>query len=92
MHARGLSQPGARLRKEKGHGKAAVALAPPPPPSPNVTTPRYLFDHRNASLRSWLIQEYILGPNGLGSGVTDGFFIDGEDWHSPEKTRDVHPR
>lgn len=36
----------------------------------------YLFDHRNASLRSWLVQEYILGPNGLGSGVTDGFFID----------------
>ncbi len=27
-------------------------------------------------LVDWLINDLLLGPNGLGSGVTDGFFID----------------
>lgn len=26
-----------------------------------------LWDHRNASLREWLINEFILGPTGLGN-------------------------
>ena len=37
----------------------------------------YLFDYRNGSqLLDWLIDDVIMGPTGLGSGVIDGFFID----------------
>ena len=35
-----------------------------------------LWDHRNASLRQWLIDEYVMGALGMGSGVVDGIFID----------------
>ena len=27
----------------------------------------YLFDHRNSSLRAWLIDEYVMGPTGVGA-------------------------
>jgi len=38
----------------------------------------YLFDHRNGSmLTDWLVNEYILGPTGVGSDAIDGLFIDG---------------
>ena len=36
----------------------------------------YLWDHRNASLRRFLIDELILGPNGLANDAVDGFFLD----------------
>ena len=38
----------------------------------------YLFDHRNASLREWLLGEYLLGPRALGSPHVDGVFLDDE--------------
>ena len=28
---------------------------------------RYLYDHRNASMRAWLINEHILGATGIGN-------------------------
>ena len=38
---------------------------------------RYLFDHRNGSmLRRWLVDEYILGPTGVGNDNISGVFID----------------
>ena len=36
----------------------------------------YLFDHRNESLREWIIRDYILGKKGMASGVVDGVFMD----------------
>lgn len=37
----------------------------------------YLWDHRNGTmLRSWLINEFILGASGLGSPFIHGFFMD----------------
>ena len=36
----------------------------------------YLFDHRNESLRDWLVDEHIMGPNCLGQAQIDGLFID----------------
>eukprot|EP00730_Choanoeca_flexa_P015068 TRINITY_DN6822_c0_g1_i1.p1 TRINITY_DN6822_c0_g1~~TRINITY_DN6822_c0_g1_i1.p1 ORF type:complete len:447 (+),score=75.41 TRINITY_DN6822_c0_g1_i1:2-1342(+) len=36
----------------------------------------YLFDHRNSSLQSFIINEVILGPTGLGHPAIDGYFID----------------
>ena len=34
----------------------------------------YLFDHRNQSLRDFLVNEYIMGENGLGNPMIDGNF------------------
>lgn len=49
--------------------------------SPKCARPQcggYLWDHRNASLQKFLIDEFMLGPTGLGSSAISGFFIDGE--------------
>ena len=41
----------------------------------------YVFDHRNASLRTWLVEEHMLGPMGLAHPSVDGFgCID--DWYA----------
>ena len=37
----------------------------------------YLFDHRNQSLREWLIHDFVLGnASGLGNPYIDGFYCD----------------
>lgn len=36
----------------------------------------YLWDHRNASLRQWLIHTHVLGPDGLGNPNVSGFYFD----------------
>ena len=36
----------------------------------------FLWDHRNASLRSFIVNEFIAGPNGLGNSNVSGFFLD----------------
>lgn len=37
----------------------------------------YLWDHRNTSLRDWLIDEYVMGKaNGVGNPFVDGVFLD----------------
>ena len=37
----------------------------------------YLWDHRNASLREWLVKEVLVGQYGLASSAgVSGFFID----------------
>jgi hypothetical protein len=39
----------------------------------------YVWDHRNASLRTWLVDEFMMGTRyGLGNESVDGFLID--DW------------
>lgn len=38
----------------------------------------YVFDHRNQSLREWLVRTHILGPRGMAHPAVDGFLID--DW------------
>ena len=35
-----------------------------------------LWDHRNASLREWLISTHVLGPDGLGNPNVSGFYFD----------------
>ena len=42
----------------------------------SVPCGEYLFDHRNASLRACLLNEYIVSPTSVGSPVIDGLFID----------------
>ena len=42
----------------------------------------YLWDHWNASLRQWLIDEFVLDSNtGLGNPAIDGFYFD-DSWHT----------
>eukprot|EP00937_MAST-01D_sp_MAST-1D-sp2_P007094 g7094.t1 len=41
----------------------------------------YLWDHRNASLRKWLVDEFVLGAAALGSPDIDGFYFD-DSWHT----------
>ena len=36
----------------------------------------YLWDHRNTSLRDYIIKEVVLGPLGLGNPHVDGFYFD----------------
>ena len=37
----------------------------------------YLWNHANGTmLRTWLIDEFLLGPTGLGSPYVDGFYVD----------------
>eukprot|EP01083_Nonionella_stella_P208074 755365_1 len=46
----------------------------------------YVWDHRNASLREWLVQTHILGPiggTGLNNDAIDGFYID-DGWRKGE--------
>ena len=35
-----------------------------------------MFDHRNASLRKWLLDEYIGGKTGMGHPDVSGMFLD----------------
>ena len=42
----------------------------------SVPCGEYLFDHRNASLTKWLVEEYTGGLTGLANPNIDGFFID----------------
>jgi hypothetical protein len=46
----------------------------------------YLWDHRNASLRVWLVEQYVMGKeNGVGNAVIDGIFLD-DGWLNHSKT------
>ena len=47
---------------------------------------RYLWDHRNQSLRSWLVDEFVGGANGLGNPSVDGFFFD-DGWSTKVRRR-----
>ena len=50
----------------------------------SVPCGEYLWDHRNLSLRRWLIDDYIMGPTALGHGRIDGLFLDDEWQDSPQ--------
>lgn len=43
----------------------------------------YLWDHRNLSLRKWLIEEFVLGANGMANPNVDGYYFD-DSWHTSE--------
>jgi hypothetical protein len=45
---------------------------------PNVPCGEYLFDHRNASLRRWLVHEHVMGVFGMGNQNVSGMYFD--DW------------
>jgi hypothetical protein len=36
----------------------------------------YLFNHANESLREWLIDEYVMGPTGVGNPAVHGVYLD----------------
>mmetsp|Transcript_3192 Transcript_3192/g.6230 ORF Transcript_3192/g.6230 Transcript_3192/m.6230 type:complete len:443 (-) Transcript_3192:114-1442(-) len=36
----------------------------------------YLFDHRNDSLRAYLVEQHIMGPDGIGNPLIDGVNLD----------------
>eukprot|EP00047_Mylnosiga_fluctuans_P008772 m.260071 g.260071 ORF g.260071 m.260071 type:complete len:421 (-) comp23253_c0_seq1:104-1366(-) len=36
----------------------------------------YLWDLRNASLRDWLVKDFVLGPNALGNENVSGLYLD----------------
>ena len=39
----------------------------------------YLWDHRNASLREWIVREHVMGGLGMGNENVSGFYFD-DDW------------
>lgn len=41
----------------------------------------YVFNHRNASLRSFLLGDYFFGPDAAGNPLVDGFYVD-DGWGS----------
>lgn len=43
---------------------------------PGLPCGEYLWDHRNQSLREWLIADFLLGPDGLGNVNVDGYYVD----------------
>eukprot|EP00935_MAST-01C_sp_MAST-1C-sp1_P002224 g2224.t1 len=48
----------------------------------------YVFDHRNQSLREWIVKELMMGPMGMGNrSAVDGFLID--DWWTLEGPSEV---
>jgi len=47
----------------------------------------YLWDHRNESLREFLINEFLLGPTGLGDPNIIGFYFD-DSWSNTTVTGD----
>lgn len=55
----------------KGDGDCAL-----PCDCGGVPCGEYLWDHRNASLRDFLVNEFILGANGLGNANVSGFYLD----------------
>ena len=38
----------------------------------------YIWDHRNESLREWLVQEHVMGSMGMGNPNISGFYFDDE--------------
>ena len=42
---------------------------------------RYLFDHTNASMRAWLINEHILGATGIGNENVSAIYLD-DNWQT----------
>lgn len=36
----------------------------------------YLFNHANESLRTWLIDDFVMGPTGVGSPAVHGVYLD----------------
>jgi len=42
---------------------------------------RYIWDHRNRSLREFLVKEYVMGQTALGNPGIDGLFLD-DDWQN----------
>eukprot|EP01060_Flectonema_neradi_P012834 TRINITY_DN19614_c0_g1_i1.p1 TRINITY_DN19614_c0_g1~~TRINITY_DN19614_c0_g1_i1.p1 ORF type:complete len:414 (+),score=69.34 TRINITY_DN19614_c0_g1_i1:47-1243(+) len=55
----------------------------------------YLFDHRNESLRSWIVDTFIIGSKN-GSGVLnpsiDGYYMDDSWWSTPEPVKSWMPK
>jgi hypothetical protein len=45
------------------------------------------FDHRNSSLRQWLVEDYFGGPDCLGNPNIDGLILD-DDWTSTGPTEE----
>ena len=73
----------------KGDGDCAL-----PCDCGGVPCGEYLWDHRNSSLRDFLVNEFILGPNGLGNANVSGFYLDDVRWgqggprpHGPRRAR-----
>jgi hypothetical protein len=92
-------QPVAQALHVSGY-KPAAGEAPPAPPAggtgeclagecdcgEGVPCGEYLWDHRNQSLRQWLLEEFILGnETGLGNPSVDGFYFD-DSWHTAPAT------
>jgi hypothetical protein len=46
----------------------------------------YLWDHRNASLREWLVDDFVLNPDtGLRNPNVDGYYLD-DSWTNYSRT------
>ncbi len=43
-------------------------------------------DHRNESLQSWFINDFVLGPTGLGNPNVSGFYFD-DGWANTSQVR-----
>lgn len=54
---------------------------------PDIPCGEYLWDHRNSSLRSWIINDFLLGATGLGNENISGFYLD-DNWHNSTQPDD----
>ena len=46
----------------------------------------YLFDHRNASLREWLVNEFVLGATAIGNENISVIYLD-DNWQNYSEPR-----
>ena len=59
-----------------GPAEAGTCLNGPCDCGDGIPCGEYLWDHRNQSLRDWLLNEFVLGDAALGSPDVDGFYFD----------------
>ena len=60
---------------------------------PGLPCGEYLWDHRNGSmLRRWLVDEFVLGPDGVAHKDIDGVFLDDGWADSPEPSASWWPK
>lgn len=66
--------------KRNGESLTRLASLPPPPPPFLRAARRYLYDHRNASVSDFIVNE-LLGPSLMGNANLSGAYLDDE-WYN----------
>ena len=62
-----------RQTPEYPHGDGSC---PGPCDCGTVPCGEYLWDHRNDTLTAWMVNDFVLGPTGLGNANVSGLYFD----------------